>query len=68
MVQPPLMAFQTRDDLAQTRRPGQLAIEPRRELALRGQSAHPRSSLVHRHQPVKLAPRQILQKSMKNAI
>ena len=68
MVQPPPMALQTGDDLAQTRRPGQLAIEQRDELAFRRQSANPRICPVLRHQPVKLAPRQMLQNSMKNAI
>jgi hypothetical protein len=67
-VQPRPMALQTGDDLAQTRRPGQLAIEQRYELAFRRQPANPRISPVRRHQAVKLAPRQMLQNSMKHAI
>jgi hypothetical protein len=68
VVPPGLMALQTGDDLAQARSTRQLAVEQRHELALGGQAANPRIGPVHRHQPVKLAPRQILQKPMKNAI
>ena len=62
------MAVQPGDDLAQARCPGQLAIKQRHQLALRGQPANPRIRPVHRHQPVKLGPRQMLQNSMKDAI
>jgi hypothetical protein len=60
VVEPRRMAVQTGDDLAQARRPGELAIEQRHQLAFCRQLANPRIAPVRRCQPVKLAPRQML--------
>lgn len=68
VVEPHGVTVQTGDDLAQARRPDQLAVEQRQQLALGDHSANPRISPMRRHQAVKLAPRQMLQKPMKNAI
>jgi hypothetical protein len=68
MIEPRRMALQSRHNLAQARCPRELAVEQRDKLTFRRQPTNPRSCSMRRHQPVKLAPRQVLQNSMKNAI
>jgi hypothetical protein len=62
------MALQTRHDLAQAGRAGQLPEQQRHELAFAVQPAHPAIGLMPVHQPRERRPGNVLQKSVKNAI
>jgi hypothetical protein len=62
------MAVQPADHLAKARRPRQLAIEQGHELALRGQSAHPKICFMLIDQAIELAPQHMLQNIVEYAI
>jgi hypothetical protein len=68
MIEPGRLAQQPGLDLAQARRPGQLAEQQRQQLALAGQPPHPPIGLVPVHKPIEVAPGNGLQNLMKNAI
>jgi hypothetical protein len=60
VIEPRLLARHPVDDVAQARRPGQLAIQHRDQLAFRRQPANPSIRPVHLHQTLKFRPRQVL--------
>jgi hypothetical protein len=68
VIEPRLLARHAVDDVAQARRPGQLAIQQRDELAFRRQPAHPSIGPVLFHQALEIRPRHLLQQIMKHAI
>src|SRR6185369_11325056 len=68
VIQPLLMALQAGFDLAQAGGARKLGIQQRHQLTLRCQPAYTAIGTVRLHQPFELAPRQVLQNFMKDAI
>ena len=68
MVEPARVTLHRRLDLTQRRRPGELGVEQRHQLALGGKLAHPRISAVLIHKIVERRPGYVLQKPVQDAI
>jgi len=68
MIEPCRLAPHSHDNLAQAARSGQLAVYHGDQLTFRRQPANPGIRPMLFHQPIKLAPRHVLQHLVKHAI